>query len=142
MILEKAVSECEEYPAKVVSRDKGSPCRHIAINPGRKFALRQYQLDGKLIKQQRCCDYLLLNDTKKKAYFIELKGSDMLTGIRQLESTGSYMKQELAAYTFFYRLVTSRVNTHDVKSNEFRKFKEKYYKYFKHRNEVVEETLE
>lgn len=51
------------------------------------------------------------------------------------------MRSELPLFTFYYRLVSRKVNTHDIKSNEFRKFKEKYFKYFKHQNEVIEETL-
>lgn len=142
MILEKAVSECEKYPKQVVSRDKGSVCKHVAVNPEQKFALRQYQLDGKLVNQKLCCDYLLLNDSTKKAYFIELKGSDVRHGIKQLEETGKYMRPELLSFTFYYRLVSRKVNTHDIKSSEFRRFKEKYFRYFKHQNEIIEETLD
>ena len=66
LIPEKSL--CEKNPASVVSKDKGESRKHCAINPNRKFDLRHYQLDGVLIQQETCCDFLLINDSTKKAY--------------------------------------------------------------------------
>ena len=101
MLLSPDASLCEKNQAIVVSRDKGK-VEHRAINPQGQFDLRHYQLDGALIKQTKCCDYLLINDSRRKAYFIELKG-----------------------YVFFYRIVCTKARTHKVQDPKFRKFKEK-----------------
>lgn len=77
MLLNPEKSLCEKNQAIVVSRDKGNSREHRAINPQKSFDLRKYQLDGDLIKQTKCCDFLLINDTRKKAYLIELKGGNV-----------------------------------------------------------------
>lgn len=143
MILDREISRCEKFPGQVVSRDKGSLCKHVAVNPEKRFAMRHYKLDGEVVTDPKlCCDFLLLNDTQKKAYFIELKGSDVCHGIKQLEATANYMRSELLPFTFYYRLVSSKVNTHDIKSNAYRKFKQKNFNFFKHSNRILTEILD
>lgn len=51
------------------------------------------------------------------------------------------LRAELINYTFYYRLVSSKVNTHDVKSSEYRKFKEKHYPFFEHKNREIVDIL-
>lgn len=136
-MLERLTSKCKINDTRIVSRDKGASVRHIALNEKGRNAVRQYQLDGELVKNQTCCDFLLLNDTAEDAYFIELKGSDIKQGIRQLDETAKILRRELGHYTFYYRLVSSKVNTHDIKSNEYRKFKEKNYRFFVHKNNEI-----
>ena len=77
MLLTPEKSLCEKNQAIVVSRDKGTRREHRAANPQRQFELRHYKLDGELVRQQTCCDFLLINDSGKKAYFIELKGENI-----------------------------------------------------------------
>ena len=101
MLLSPDASLCEKNQAVVVSRDKGK-VEHRAINPQGQFDLRHYQLDGALIKQTKCCDYLLINDSRRKAYFIEVKGGNIDEAIKQLEA-----------------------EEHKVQDPKFRKFKEK-----------------
>lgn len=61
MLLTKERSLCEKNQSIVVSKDRGNPREHRAINPNRQFDLRHYKLDGELVKYETCCDYLLLN---------------------------------------------------------------------------------
>lgn len=140
-MLERLTSKCRPNDTKIVSRDKGATVRHVALNEKGSNTVRQYQLDGELVKNQTCCDFLLLNDTKVNAYFIELKGSDIKRGIEQLDETAKMLRAELINYTFYYRLVSSKVNTHDVKSSEYRKFKEKHYPFFEHKNREIVDIL-
>lgn len=82
----------------------------------------------------------MLNDTKKDAYFIELKGSDIEHGVEQLEATAQKFQKELAGYAFYYRLVFSKARTHDVKGSKFLGFKRKHYNDFKYqKKEIVED---
>ena len=63
-------SLCEEKQKLIVSKDKGTSREHRAKNESGRYNVRHYKLDGDIVKQQKCCDYLLLNDTRKNAYFI------------------------------------------------------------------------
>lgn len=77
MLLTPERTLCEKNQSVIVSKDKGSQVQHRAINPERIYEMRHYKLDGDLVKQEKCCDFLLVNDTKRKAYFIELKGGNI-----------------------------------------------------------------
>ena len=69
-----------------------------------------------------CCDYLLLNDSYMNAYYIELKGSDIAHAVEQLEAGLRIFKESLKNYTAFFRIVTSKTRTQELKSTKFRRF--------------------
>ena len=142
MLLSVENSLCEINQPIFVSKDKGEPREHRAINPERKYCLRHYKLDGDLIQQTTCCDFLLLNDSRRKAYFIELKGGNITDAIKQLEAGVQKCKEELDGYTIFYRIVCSRAKTHKIKSTQFHKFEEKCGKRLKVKENRLEETLD
>ena len=73
MLLAPERSLCEKNQAIVVSTDKGNSRKHRAINPQRMFDIRQYQLDGDLVKYEKCCDYLLVNDSQRNAYLFRVR---------------------------------------------------------------------
>ena len=66
----------------------------------------------------------MVNDTQKKAYLIELKGSNIDEAVAQLEAGEKICRAELRDYIFFYRIVCSKAKTHKIQSVKFRKFKE------------------
>lgn len=74
------------------------------------------------------CDFLLLNEDKGKAYFIELKGSDLLHAVEQLEAT--YLNSKLESirknYICCFRAVLRRSNTHKINSSKVLAFRKKY----------------
>ncbi len=142
MLLTPESSLCDKNQAIVVSRDRGEQREHRAKNPQGQFDLRQYKLDGGLFQQTTCCDYLLVNDSRKKAYFIELKGKNIDDAVEQLEAGEEKCKAELEGYLFFYRIVCSKVRTHKVQSVKFRKFKEKCAARLKMKEHCLEETLD
>lgn len=125
MLLTPEDSLCERNQAIVVSRDRGSQREHRADNPQRTFDLRHYKLDGVLIRQTKCCDYLLVNDSSKKAYLIELKGGKIDDAVEQLEAGEQKCRAELEGYLFFYRIVCSKAKTHKIQNIKFRRFQEK-----------------
>lgn len=114
---------------------------HKAKNPNSDH-VRQFKLDDFFTKD-KCCDYLLLDDEegKKKAYFIELKGSDIKHATAQLEGGIDLLQKCLAGYKILLRLVMRKARTHDVGSNTFNKFKAKYGNDFCCKENVLEETL-
>ena len=142
MLLTPEKSLCEKNQATVVSRDKGNQREHRASNPQRKFDLRHYKLDGDLFKQTKCCDFLLVNDSRYKAYLIELKGGNIDVAVEQLEAGEQKCKDELKGYTFFYRIVCSKARTHKMQSLKLRKFKEKCGTRLKIKENVLTETLD
>lgn len=139
-LLDGAQSICELHQKIIVSRDNGSECKHVAINDQLK-CMRQYKLDGEVFKNEKSCDFLLLNDTDKDAYFIELKGRHIELAIYQLQESFNRVRPELAGYNDLYRLVASKVKSHGVQSSIFRKFKIKKGKRFKCGVTVIEENV-
>ncbi len=119
--LDPADSDCEKNQKIIVSKDNGERRTHKAMNPGGGFDVRHYRLDGNLVQNQTCCDFLLLNDTGKKAYFIELKGQNVKRAVEQLLAGEALCKDNLEKYEPDYRIVASKSRTHDLQPNNFRK---------------------
>ena len=141
-MLEKIDSLCKEKRQKIiVSKDKGSPCVHPAVNVDSNL-VRQYRIDGDLITDKTTvrCDYLVLNDEKENAYLIELKGKNILHALEQLENTEKMLREELKSYTFWFRIV-SHSNTHAVRSSEYTKFSRRWGGRVKAATDKMEENI-
>lgn len=141
MLLTPERSLCETHQKIIVSKDQGTSRTHRADNSRKRYAVRHYKLDGDIISNEKCCDFLLLNDTVKKAYFIELKGGNIDDAIPQLEKGYNKFRSELKGYTYHFRVVSSKVRTHDVRSNKFNKFKDKWGSKLRYKTELLEEPL-
>lgn len=108
-----------------VSAENGS--KHIAINRD-KNDVRQFKVDGGVFPANTApqrCDYLLLNDTKMTAYFIELKGTQVEKAIKQIEATINEIKGSIPQYSIYRRIVTSR-GTHSIQRSSLVSWKNKY----------------
>ena len=97
---------------RIVSEENG--CKHVGIND-QSHEIRQFQIDGGAITGTAVlrCDYLVVNDTARRAYYIELKGSDVKKAMRQIDNTVA-MTKDLDGYTVFPRIIfkgTINVNT-------------------------------
>ncbi|SKB84248.1 hypothetical protein SAMN06296386_106148 [Lachnospiraceae bacterium] len=121
MIFDGHSSKCKPDAKTIVSKDKGSPRKHIATNPNQKFSVRQFQLDGDIFKYVPCCDYLLLNDTSQVAYYIELKGKDVGHAAEQLQAAEKLCHNDLEGYDALYRIVASGMPTHKSFPLSYRK---------------------
>lgn len=141
MLLTKDRSLCDGHAGIIVSRDKGSKREHRAINQKKGYEVRQYKLDGDVVSNQKCCDFLLLNDTLKHAYFIELKGNHIEEAVPQLEAGERQCRAELQGYKLLYRIICSKVNVHNVQKNSFRRFKDKCGSRLIYRTGYMEEEL-
>ena len=95
-----------------------------------------------MFSQITCCDFLLVNDSTKKAYFIELKGKNIDDAVEQLAAGERMCKAELQGYSFFYRIVCSKAKTHKIQSNKFRKFKAKYGPHLLMKENILSENLD
>ncbi|MFQ3575773.1 MAG: hypothetical protein SNJ77_04990 [Cytophagales bacterium] len=82
-------------------------------------SLTKYKVDGCLINDEDPkCDFLLLNCTKSISYFVELKGSDLIKAIEQIESSINLLHKDFKDYSVEARIVLTRVNTIDLKSSK------------------------
>ncbi len=139
MILTKEKSICEERQKEIVSKEHGR--EHRGLNRKYGYSVRQYRLDGGLFHQEKCCDYLVLNDSTRNAYFLELKGRNVSDAVEQLEAGRDKVIGELSGYDLYYRIIGSKMRTHELDTPKMRKLKEKYkgklvYKSIKYEEEI------
>ncbi|GHV21179.1 hypothetical protein FACS189428_1170 [Clostridia bacterium] len=87
--------------------------------------ITKYRVDGNLISEGKKCDFLLLNCEKKKAYFIELKGSDLHQAIDQITTTIDMLKNSLSDFTICARIVLTRVNSTCLEDLKYKTLKKK-----------------
>ena len=114
-------SLCAKNAHQIISKDRKNPQYHKAVNKENND-VTQYQIDGIVLKDGTRCDYLLMNETKKVAYLIELKGSDSVKAAEQLENTEKMLRQELFGYSLRYRIVANKCKTQEIRSSAYRKY--------------------
>lgn len=122
---------------RVVSEENG--CRHTGINDQR-HEIRQFKVDGGIIQGTTVsrCDYLVVNDTARRAYFIELKGSDVKKAMGQIDNTIA-MVRDLKGYAFFPRIVFR--GTINITNAEQAKWKNKHGGRVKIKRGEIEESI-
>jgi hypothetical protein len=103
MILRTEDSLCDKNAPKISCKENGM--EYIANNPDRRFDVRKYRLDGELVRMETCCDYLVINDTGHKAYYIELKGKDIKHAVEQVLAGEKICRDSLERYISYYRIV-------------------------------------
>ena len=65
-----------------------------------------------------------MNQDKKSAYLIELKGSNILHAMDQVLSAENLLKEDLEGYSVFYRIIY-RSRTQEVRKSRIIRWKEK-----------------
>ena len=102
-------------------RSSENHCTHIGLNHSKSY-IRQYKVDGDVLKagsgEQRC-DFLLINDTKHKSYYIELKrpGSDIPKAIDQIENTIRLLHHAISEYEIFCRIIYY-TRSHEIRESK------------------------
>lgn len=119
--------KCEEQSGRnkdFYCKEHGKTYHHI--NKSKSFIVK-IRVDECLIKgeQERKCDYLLLNCDTKKAYLIELKGSDLAHAASQILNVINIFQKELSAFEVHARIVLSKVYQSDIISEDYRKLQRK-----------------
>jgi hypothetical protein len=107
--------------------------------------LSKYKVDGCLINDNGSkCDFLLLNCTKQTSYFIELKGSDLIKAIEQIDRSIDVLHKDFSSYSIEARIVLTRVNTTDLKSSKLIRLESKLKKHngklIKHTRKLIEKN--
>ena len=111
--------------AEFVSSENG--CKHIGRNVS-GHEIRQFKSDGEVIAKNADtvrCDYLLLNDEAKRAYYIELKGSDLEKAIQQIDATVRMLQDSLTGYATYRRIIYFSGTT-DIKGSAVQRWKAKH----------------
>jgi len=90
--------------------DNKQKYRFICINMNKHF------------KKRKRCDYLIIFDTKKYFYFIELKASDYIYGIEQLGNTINFLEKEIETKFISYKKIAIIVSLLTIPKTSFQKF--------------------
>lgn len=107
---------------------KENNCVHTAKNPSGHY-VRKFRIDGDVIPKQDTkterCDCLLVNDTHKDSYYIELKGSDLEKAIDQVDRSVLMISESLPQYKIFRRIIYHSGTT-QIHNQKVVKWKSKY----------------
>ncbi|MCL1989100.1 MAG: hypothetical protein FWG64_14175 [Firmicutes bacterium] len=117
-------SWCDKNQPIIVSQDggKNSP-KHTAINAAEPPAyVTQYKIDGVILKNETCCDFLVINEETRIAYLIELKGHGIEKAVDQLESTEKKLSKQLENYDLRFRIIAKRFPKPARETTKFKKF--------------------
>lgn len=129
-ILDDYSCVCKKCKLKSVDKEfvaEGKKTRFILQNPNRKL-VDKYIVDDCLLKskqKEEKCDYLFNIKNDKVAYFIECKGSDILKAVDQINSTLTILRNAFLEYTLKGRIVSTKVYAPDMRTNNYRKLREK-----------------
>ena len=123
------LTEAKPYRAgknpNYVSKDKH--CTHIGNNVNACY-VEQYKVDGEVFpvgSGPERCDFLLLNENARTAYYIVLKGSSIPKAIQQLNNTVSMLRaRHPQCDKIFYRIIY-RSGSHETNSSETLRWKKK-----------------
>ena len=112
-------SRCKKDARRLVSEE--NHCKHIANNID-SDCVYHIHIDGEVIPKSctttRRVDYLLINETKKDAYLIELKTQHIMDAFKQIEVSNDNLQGLLSGYDMKWRVVhksrTFGMHTHEV----------------------------
>lgn len=123
--------KCEEFcdhRTKIVLKDRKGKSQFLVNNPNH-YQVCCLLIDGCLIESQEeeKTDFLLLkcpekdDDKTSAAYFVELKGSNLIKAVRQINNSLNILLPKLAEYSIINgRIVTTRIDKIDLGHTEYR----------------------
>jgi hypothetical protein len=113
--------------ATVVCSDQRSTTNYIYDNRSAD-SLTKYRIDGCLIADTGArCDFLLLNCTKQQSFFIELKGSDLLRAVEQIDRSIDLLLGSINDFDINARILLTRVNTIDLRNSKYLRLEKKIH---------------
>jgi hypothetical protein len=119
-------TNCDNKPI-IVAKDKNEQSEYRAKNDGKKECCK-IRVDGCLITIGTRCDFLILNCCDKTAFFVELKGSDLVKSIRQIDASITQLSEQLKDFKLYARSVLRKVRSPALNSSDERKLKKKLRK--------------
>lgn len=140
MPLKGYTSDCGRNDARIISRDRNSQRHHCGINKYGAY-VTHYRIDGVVIVKGKKCDFLLINEDKKTAYLIEIKGADLSEAARQLAGTEEALSEQLSGYSVHYRIVASKCKMQEIETASFKKFRLRWGRRLKYETGRIEEEI-
>jgi len=94
-----------------ISKDRKLISEYRIVNKSHHYFVK-IKVDDCLIKKEsgsRKCDFLFLDCTSNKAFFVELKGQDLGDAIEQIKATIPQLHPQLSQFSYCCRIVQSKV---------------------------------
>jgi hypothetical protein len=110
-------------------------------NPAEKLFCA-YRIDACVITTGRKCDFLLTD--AQHCYLIELKGSDLLSAVEQIDQTLDTLASVISSHAVRGRIVLTRVNTANLRNSKYLKLKKRLENMggnLKHASQKMEEEI-
>jgi hypothetical protein len=143
---ENCFEEKEKQHSKFVARDPENTISEYRIDNRSKKVMSKVKVDvEKCIKADGICDYIFTIGKTKKVedyYLIELKDSDLIKAINQLEKTINHFKLNKTRVTA--RAVLTKTYSPDVRDARVLKFKDRIETTggtFKHKSQYLEDII-
>jgi hypothetical protein len=138
----KSLPECEEYrfDKKIVLQENKS--KIVFVNPNQDKILI-IKIDGCVISDEKTlrCDYALIPSDQLEIY-VELKGSDILHAVKQIESTIELLSDNPQKIKKLCFVVSTRVPKQTTSVQQMQsKFKKKFNASFRVKNVQDEYNL-
>jgi len=144
MALENYVSHCDIHQRIINCRDKQNKQKYVANNVDSNDVYL-YLFDGEVVKEGMRCDYLLFNDTKRRLYFVELKGSDLSYALKQIDESvricKNRFKNEIKQYQMSFRVVLNKVRSPKLYTNDTKRFMRNVGSDLKFKSIMLEEEI-
>ena len=126
----------------IVIEEKGKQMRFD--NPTNKDTI-EYRVDGCLITgAANKCDFLLVVPDLQKAFFVELKGTDVPHAMKQVANTIQMLSPQLPGFHYAARIICSggqKYSSPNVMSSEEIKLAKLVKKDYKVKSNRLEETI-
>ena len=119
---------CYEYREKkhsVFEASFAKKTKYEFDNRTAQYAGSKRQIDGCLIKNKKACDWLLelkRNNSSDLLVFIELKDSDLIKAIDQIENSIKELNNWAGEYIIHARIVLTKTYSPDINDNRMKKF--------------------
>lgn len=114
------------------------------LNNTKNKEVDKYIVDDCLLRfksREEKCDYLFLLTEDKAAYLIECKGADILKAVDQINSTLNIIKNNLSEYKFKAKIVSTKVYAPNMRTENYKKLREKLNGNLETKNKVCTETI-
>lgn len=131
--------KCEKFydnRVKIVLKDKKGKSQFLVNNPNR-YNVCCLLIDGCLIESQEeeKTDFLLLKCCEKEdnktstAYFVELKGSNLIKAVRQINNSLNILLPKLEDFSIINgRIITTRVDKIDLLHTDYKALQQRLKK--------------
>jgi hypothetical protein len=109
-------NKCSECDNRKIIIAKENKCSFRLINH-KLFEICKLKIDNCYFQTGRKCDFAIFICKLKIVFLVELKGSDFMKAITQIDETINKMKNKLIDFTIKGRIVLTKVNVPDIRND-------------------------